>query len=510
MTNVGAVIVDVVGHTPPNIVAIDCVPPYCFQNDAREAKDQLRLYVKDFLLWRDRAKRLEARMVQLGHSQQPAGVEGDDPEPLATATGSADAGSTQGDTEAEAVAGLSIPENYARYFGTTLTSAPLSGPQEPQEPKEEQGAAAVAAAAAAWSTRSVIAGSSSASSRAHFERSMAAQQAISERLEKDLAKARADLGSIYAGSRTKGGGGKALGPGVLPGKEEIFGATRSDGALDDANGDAEGGNPDIQTPPDNQTGEDQGSGGAFVEDKVGEVVDGSVVGGPYMARVLAALLGGEPTAETEVGRAPSQSLRLADFPPALHAVFGKGQAPATFLPFPAAAGRAPGVEGAHRRCGETLTRQQARSRSRRSISAERRERRQTRGNPAGVDGEPRVGFAGKAASSGGSNTASTAACPATWTTDHQACVGGGGGRKAGRRGQGMDSGAGSGATSDRAVGGEESRSLTGAFRGYEAKSPLLQRWLVERAALSVAQSNDVDGEAETCPSHKDSASRGFG
>ncbi|CAM9397484.1 unnamed protein product, partial [Laminaria digitata] len=37
------------------------------QDDAREATEQLRFYVQDFLMWRDRAKRLETRMVELGH-----------------------------------------------------------------------------------------------------------------------------------------------------------------------------------------------------------------------------------------------------------------------------------------------------------------------------------------------------------------------------------------------------------------------------------------------------------
>ncbi len=452
---------------------------------------------------------MEARAAQLGHPEEPAEVEapaqperhhleGDGLEPLATATGSADAGSAPAAAGGEAVEGLSIPENYARYFGTTPTSASFADahtkPQEQSNEGREEAAApaaAAAAAAAAWSTRSAIAGSSSASSRAHFQRSMTAQQAISVRLEKDLAKARADLRSIHAGSRTKkGGGGALLGVGLLPEQEERAGVNSSEGALDEADGDYH------QTPPDNQTREDEdsgGAGGASVEGEAGEAVKSSVAGGSYMARVVAALLGGEPTAETDIGRAPSQSLRWADFPPALQAVFGEGQATATRMLSP---------DGApSEQFGEALTRQQARSWSRRAAATT--EVSERRGNPVGVD-ETRVRFAGKDAS----GESDTAARPVASTADRLRVDRGG--RKAGRWEQGSHSGAGGVETASGVAGGVESGSLAGAFRGYEAKSPLLQRWLVERAAPSLSQSDDADRDAQVCSPHADSARRGLG
>lgn len=486
------------------------VPLRCFQEDACEAKDHLRIYVKDFLLWRDRAKRLEARAEQLGRPEEPAEVEPPaqqqrhrlediGPETLATATGSADAGSAESDTGGGAVARLSIPENYARYFGTTPTSASfVDAHNKPQEEsnggQEEAGAAAPAgavAAAAAWSTRSMIAGSPSASSRQHFQRSMAAQQAISVRLERDLAKARADLQSIHAGSRTnKGGGVKAMGVGFSPRQEERASMNSSEGALDETDGD------DNQTPPDNSSREDKDSGGgggsAPVEDTAGEAVKSSVVGGPYMARVLAALLGGEPTAEVEVGRAPSQSLRLADFPPALQAVFGQGQATAP---------RILSSDGAQtENSGDSVTRQQARSWSRRAAATEAPERR---GNPVGID-ETQVRFVGRAAS----GESGMAVHPVASAADRLGVDRGG--RKAGRWEQGLNSGAGGAETASGIAGGLETGLLAGAFRGYEAKSPLLQRWLVERAAPSLSQPDDADRDAEVCTSHAEGTRRGLG
>lgn len=477
------------------VTTCSCPSPR-FQDDARETKDQLRLYVQDFLLWRDRAKRLESRKVDPEAATPQQHSEGGGTEPatteasLAAKKGFAEhAGSTQTGRNDEELADDSIPEKYARYFETdtggypiTPTNAALFGMQEAEGPqKEGPEAMETSTAAAAWSTRLAMTGSSSssASSRAHFQRSMKAQQAASARLEKYLMKARADLQSIYAGNRTadvggggggSGGGGKAVSAVLRPGTKERLGIALSEGAFDEVDGDGgEGGN-GSQCPPESPTSEEKRSGGAYMQEKTGESVATRVAEGSHLARVLAVLLGGDPTAaEAVAGRvsdAPSLPLRLTDFPATLQAVFGEGPAATSAAAATAAfEHRVVSSKGAHERSEETRLRRQ--------------KRRWARECPVEIDRKSDFGLARKAAANGHSGH------PAANTTGRVHHVDGCG-RKEPRPETGLPSAGASPAVSGVAE-GRESCSLTRAFHGYKAKSSLLERWLAERVSPSLSQ-----------------------
>lgn len=463
------------------------MPCLRFQDDARETKKQLRLYVQDFLLWRDRAKRLEARQAGTEAPTPPQHPERDGTAgsatteaSLAPTKGSAeDAGRTQAGGNGEPTH-ESIPEKYARYFETDAggypdspTDAALFGLQEAEDAKEGPAGAtktdtAEAAAAAAWSTRLAMTGSSSDAARAHFQRSMKAQQVASARLEKDLMKARADLQSIYAGSRTAGVGGggraKATSAGLRPGtEEERLGVALPERELDEVDGDEGEGSNDNRSSPESPTGEKERSGGVSTkEENAGESVATHAVEGSHLARVLKVLLGGDP-AGGRVSDAPSLSLRLTDFPPTLQAVFGQGPA----VTSPAAKTfehRVTSSKGAHARCGEKLLGQQ--------------KRRWARKNPVQID-ERELGLAGKAAAS--ENGRVYPAAPATGHAGADGC-----GRREDRPEQKPHSARGA-STVSGVVEGRERCSVTGAFQGYEAKSSLLQRWLDERGSPPLPQ-----------------------
>eukprot|EP00752_Nemacystus_decipiens_P006460 g5818.t1 len=429
------------------------------QDDARETKKQLRLFVQDFLLWRDRAKRLEARQSDNEALPPPQHSEGDGTEPVTTGTGLApqkgsaedDAGLTQTGRNGEPAV-ESIPEKYARYFETETGGYPIAtadtavfGPQRAGEPKDGPGAMETdtVAAAAAWSTRLAMTGSSSAATRGHFQRSMKAQQAASARLEKDLVKARADLRSIYAGSRTAdvGGGGKALNAGLRPGTdEERLGNALSEGEeLDEVDGGGGAGSNGNQCSPESPTDEEERSGGVSTKEVPYESVPNShAVEGSHLARVLAALLGGDPAGRGS--DAPTLSLRLKDFPPELQSVFGGGPAAANASEF-----RATSSKGAHTRCGET------------GLSQPRQ--RYERESPMEVF-ESRLGRAGRAAASENGRVLAV-------STGHAGTDG------CGQRERQREE-------------GQERCSFTGAFHGYKAKSSLLQRWLDEKGSLPVS------------------------
>lgn len=350
------------------------------------------------------------------------------------------------------------------------------GPLEPeQDPKAgSEVAEAAEAAAAAWSTRLAMAGSSSSSSRAHFQRSMEAQQAASARLEKDLMKARADLQSIYAGSsRTAGGGGgEATRAGLCSGTEEIVGIALSEGAVDEVGGDGGGGGSENRCPPGTPAGEEKHSEGGLHQEAAGNSVATHVVEGSHLARVLAVLLGGDPTTpeKTVVGRvsdAPPLSLRLADFPPALQAVFRQGSAAGS--PADALKHRVVSSRGAHER--------------RKEEDLKHQKRKQARENAAEI-GKTELGLAGKLAwnLNGGEHAAVTTSAASC------ARVVGGRGRSESRPAEGLDPAEGDSTVSNAVAEGHgESASLAGAFHRYKAKSSLFQRWLDERVSPSLSQ-----------------------
>lgn len=462
-----------------------------FQDDARETKKQLRLYVQDFLLWRDRAKRLEVRRAENEDSTPPQHSEGhgtaDPATPEANVVptkGSAEhAGRAQTSTN-DKPSDESIPEQYARYFETDTggypvapTDAALFGLQEAEEgdPKEGQGATDTDTAAAAWSTRLAMTGSSLASSREHFELSMKAQQAASALLEKDLMKARADLQSIYAGSRAAdigGGGGSdktAVVSAALRARTEDGrpGIALSGGALDEMKGDGGEGDNDNQFSPESPTSEKSRSGGAFTKEKAGEPVATHVAKGSHLSRVLAVLLGGDPAAAATVAGkasdAPPLSLRLTDFPPVLQAVFGEG--PAATSPAIAFEDRAASSKGAHGRSGKSGLRQ-----------PKRRWAKESTVEPGKRD----FGLAGNAAASENGRVYPAA------TLTNQVGVDGCG-RREGRRQGRLSSAAGASTAVPSATDGRESCSLTGAFQGYQAKSSFLRRWLDERVSPPLSQ-----------------------
>lgn len=443
---------------------------------------------------------------------------------LAAASTSADhAGITQtGNKNNDGeVAELSIPEKYARYFETTTgryTAAPTRGgvalfgsPRIARGDRKGRSEAEAATAAAAWSTRSALAEcSSSASSRVAFQRSMKTQQEVSARLERDLAKARADLQSIYAGSRTKHGGGcgdgNVMGIGLLRRKEGRSGEIMAEEVVTEADGDddvGEGSDDDDKNPFNNPTGEDNAqvqnstthgghSAGEFEQDKASDYIAPHIVEGSHMARVLAALLGADSTATaTAMGRlsdAPPPSLRLTDYPPMLQAVFGEDPAVALPLLAPTAASERPVVMGSDRRqarSGETrlggagvLKKQQARSWSYGPVPADGRQKRWAR-ESRDVKVHEEDGF-GRGADKDAADELNMH--PAATNMGSGAC---GGGRDADRWGEQNTSGGEAGVAPGVAE-VSQSSSSTDAFRGYEAKSSLLQRWLAERVSPPLA------------------------
>ncbi|CAB1111366.1 unnamed protein product [Ectocarpus sp. CCAP 1310/34] len=482
------------------------------QDNALEAKDQLRLYVNDFLLWRNRAKHLEALLIELGHAPQP-GLHAEIPlsygspsskehkRPEAPQRQNVDdkeqevdprtpvakgpveyGGSMQAGDDAN---GLSIPEKYARYFETTTggysappSNAAYSGTQriEGSELDSE-----TARAAAAWSTRAAMTelSSSSSSSQAYFQRSMKAQQEISFRLGKDLARARADLQSIYESNEAKarrGGGETSTYRASLPhetdGKSKAASSKR---AQRNGTGRKVGDSPSRE---DKRRVQDRTAvQGVATQDNVSAPA-ASFPEGSHMARVLAVLLGEDSTVNgtgvAGLSDASPPSLRLTDYPQMLQAVFGGG--PEESLQDSAVThrrrvmvseapqrgqtgqgydeGRFPRQPRSHSR---TLT--EGKRQARTILSHARADRRH---GPGATERSTHV------------------------HAHNRVCGGNGGTGNAGCRPQDKAAVEGASGIPDDVdpAGGRESRSLATAFRGYEAKSSLLQRWLGEKRSPS--------------------------
>lgn len=521
------------------------------QDDAREATEQLRFYVQDFLMWQDRAKRLEARMVELGHPkpwidpddgtahsrdwplvltspsaqhpstvqrknrdrhkvvQQPESAAGsggaNDESPSNRSdniVGSADNSGTtaevsggpgekcaQGSSDlpsneqrgsgkvgggaANTSAGLSVPERHIGCFDSPLyqrnacMGAQLRGPP-------------TAEAAPAWPSGLAVGGGQSPASRAYFQRSMEAQQEVSARLERDLVKARADLHAIYGGARAKGGVGVRVG--LVPREGGTATGRYIEGKLDvsleaDSLAGARG-----SVQPQHPTSQHSPIGVSAPESDVAPVNPR----GPYMIRVLAALLGENTIAEATAGLngpkhppvydetrrkterglknslivdAPAPSLRLTDFSPTLQAVFGEGT---SVLPSPASAMSGRTLPAARERDGEVRRQQGLRHQA---CSGHHSNTGERNGEASQIGTRPIVSTANVPEHPGSSVPTVSAALSQTSRDD-----GGGDKRSREKAGAGAASG----------LRGSASCALAGAFREYEAKSPLLQRWMLER------------------------------
>lgn len=538
--------------------------------------------MRDFLLWRDRAKGLEARLVALGH-KQPLPAEDDtlhstdlltagldchmsDVENVPCSKeeeefGMVNGGSSSktlwqrsqqtkmdgGDDDDDNTANLSVPERHAIYLETLTARFPFVADQPKQSRTKQVGTKASksrdteSAASALFLGESMLGegeaaeatqgGGTKSTSRAYFERSMQAQQEISARLERNLVKARTDLRMIYASHRNNGadddddsdyrngggGGGETCveeggenGEGIfLLAKTPRIGDDteyniRSDGSsggvepqsCQPSSSSVEGGITSSQHPRPTGVNTDAKSTDAPVN-----------ISGPYMARVLTALLGGGTQNITEattslgllsgntqrganvhterngrglVGpnntRSPPAppSLRLSDYPPLLQAVFSGG--PAT-LPSPAR-----GTSSGRRAAAKTH------ERVTRRVSREKGVRRQQASRHQGST------FHGAASAKGTKQTRRLSSERPSTTEDN-------GAESQTQRtplpGVARDKGA---APTDHVSKGcsvvcdaqpkgvpqavvpsvEPGRCATvGAFLGYKAQSPLLQRWLEE-------------------------------
>lgn len=478
------------------------------QDDAHEAKEQLRVYVQDFLLWRDRAKRLEARVAERSHAARPirqvctpclchspseslhpqaddvqraTEAQGDD-QPADTSAGDA---SSARESKPGDLSDLSIPEKYARYFGKKITGGctPPSTEEPSRSRKEGAPEAELEATAAAWSTRSAIAGAlSSPSSRAYFQRSIKAQQEISVRLERDLVRVRADLRALHAGSRARSSGDTSGGKRTafltsLP--EDDKGCSSSVDpvsreALEDSR--AVEGNEDDDSQPREESGRSlkgatQGARDASKQDAndTGACTTG-VARVSYTGRVLAALLGGDPTASRTTasgfpGGTSTSSLRLSDYPAALQAVFCDWPAAAPLsLASAAAAAFGPRARGAETLCYDRSGVTRCSSSSQAGSPTEEHEGREQE-NRIEVDKNETHAEDNAAVLVRNEKTGSSAAA------DTAGVVLGDRGERGSDRREGGKA---------EAEGARGSCAVAGAFRGYEAKSPLLQRWLGER------------------------------
>lgn len=525
------------------------------QEDAREAKVQLRHYVADFLLWRDRAKGLKSRLEALGHpvtfvdghgasgtpsscipspssksmsarpplkpqrlegdrELQPASssqisqdydrtVKGQDDNgigqsdcPNQSLTGDTGGSSTEEliDTQKNEVSGTSIalstkalrgstpsnsddadaelsaPEKYARMFQNRYTPSNGDCREVPSE------AMSIGEAT----------GASSAPSRAYFQRSMKSQQEISARLERDLVKARADLQSIYTGTTNVAKYDEAR-VGLVP--EEGFIDRRDVGLggegttlpVETCDGDSKGDNLSSarQTSQCGRELATEENNRELQQANSGNQVN---IMGPYMARVLAALLGADeltgvvPDFTTNALAAEGGAklfhpalppLRLSDYPPRLQAVFGG--TPSFSSP--------PYVVSEHKAI-----------RARRNGRGNNQKSKVPKQGSVSADGiKVRKGTASESmmkstlegrlsSRQSAKNTSAVEFFSTTGKMPRDTISGRSGGR--GRQ---------VAKPSEDQVAASGRNAIAGVFREYEAKSPLLQRWLTEMCYSPTAQ-----------------------
>lgn len=599
--------------TPPTPLFYQRYMTHATQEDARETKEQLRLYMTDYVLWRDRAKHLEVTLNQLRHRSP---TEGRNDKPLSSQFhegGEIMSSVGDGTRKSSAAAdGLSSPKGDSRDARQGVPAGhqqvdgnggigellPLPDRRTNDDLKTTHCAALHFSAADQRRESAPVAGQSALSSRgdtgtaspgrgsvqgqgmaaeklgstgmgfetssvaakSYFERSMRAQQEGSARLERELAKARADLDSLL-GHNSKGAGSPAPSPpgeeedelaarDCVTGKEEGEGRIRVGGGRE-SNSASRNQNNAVEGRPSNDVDllkllsfPTEAAAGGIIGDGYDDrldghahpveiadddiallprrVGDGAVAGdvqratltdtisttGPHMARVLAALLGRE---EAVTGRTLAQSSRsvtccthvrnaaltasttaattgiggvgvggknngnnasagtepiaavvprlLSDYPPILQAVFGTGVgnlplaglAATTTAPLPYPTGNDPPVVVGTRKSSVIAAEPEPRmGASDADLAGPEHLLVQIASDPtpSGVCIGSGIGATESVGTESKISEARTASCVVRHPAMASASVGG-------------------------VVGA--------AFRGYEAKSPLLQRWLAERA-----------------------------
>lgn len=400
-----------------------------------------------------------------------------------------------GDGTANTSADASVPERQtgcfdsARYQPHVCIDAQLRGPP-------------TAEAAPAWPLGDAVGGGQSPASRAYFQRSMEAQQEVSARLERDLVKARADLQAIYGGDKAKGDVGVRLG--LLPrewgtdvgrdmdGRDDV---ARDAGSLEGTQGKEGSDNGDSDDRPLSPGGLSTERGDSIQPQHPTRQHNNPVCAlesdvapanfrGPYMMRVLAALLGENTIAEATTGLtgtkqppvcdesrritkrglknsltidAQPPSLRLSDFSPTLQAVFCEG----TVLPSPADAMSSRTLPAVRERNGKYNRQQGLRHQAWSGHHSQTKERNRV---SSPISTRSTVATANFPAHPGGST-------PTINIALSQNFRGGGGDKR-------FQEKTAAGARSD--LESSPRCALAGAFREYEAKSPLLQRWMLEK------------------------------
>ncbi|CAM9913378.1 unnamed protein product, partial [Ascophyllum nodosum] len=197
------------------------------QGDAREAGQRLRLFVQGFLMWRDRATLLEARMAELDHPQRQPNDDDDPGHSQARPVLSALSGQNYDSMAKQAKAGEGClsTSRIVKWKDCSCQQGTEGGrrcsPRDAVEALQHSGVIRsdladedylkdtrqlvdgnplllVSRGLGKATTEACPLGPASPRSREHFERSMKAHQDISSRIENELAKARDELHSIYA------------------------------------------------------------------------------------------------------------------------------------------------------------------------------------------------------------------------------------------------------------------------------------------------------------------------
>ena len=293
------------------------------QGDAREAGQRLRLFVQGFLMWRDRATLLEARMAELDHPQRQPNDDDDPGHSQARPVLSALSGQNYDSMAKQAKAGEGClsTSRIVKWKDCSCQQGTEGGrrcsPRDAVEALQHSGVIRsdladedylkdtrqlvdgnplllVSRGLGKATTEACPLGPASPRSREHFERSMKAHQDISSRIENELAKARDELHSIYANDGKSSSSSSSSNRNINILKK---GATDATAALD-SQGDYE--DPITSTCFDSHhksevegvnmlEGAQEGDRCDCGNDPYADVK----VSGPHLARVLSALLGAE-------------------------------------------------------------------------------------------------------------------------------------------------------------------------------------------------------------------------
>lgn len=392
---------------------------------------------------------------------------------------------------------LSVPEAFARYLetnGSISTALRVKNQREDARAREASTAAFTAVKAAARLGATGNGGTMSSTSQTHFQRSMKAQQDLFVRLERDLARARADLRNLQSADGRDETPERLFSP-----EAEDTGTAGWTNSVNDADGgtiaarprtrhaEAGVGKREILHEQDHQLRRLTPDVGSVDSRTAGDInaTDGYSlnVTGPHMARVLAALLGtsasdaeNTTTQMSDFDKSRSTPVstpltrRLSDYPPELQAVFGGQPLPPCALP----------------------SRQRQTSRNRRSLHPKHKQGGQLEGGqeslrhdlPKPVRQDSAVARAQEAVNDELGNSEGMQ-CQALALDDNAEPM-----LSLVHPANNPDDPIKSAAKADPILGAVstlprcESSALTGAFSKYQPKSPLLQRWLEERVIVS--------------------------